>query len=267
MKFIIYNVLFEVTRRCNLKCAHCMRGDAQNINLDEKHVDAFFELNKFRDIYSLDFSGGEPTLNPNIIAYTVDKIINEKIPVSEIGLVTNGQIYSEVIVDAFSKFTDYRRQQAIELYTRKNLNTLLEEAKTKKYSSISLSDDWYHEDVKQEVKTNYLKSEDKINISSHPVFAKDLIKTGRSTSGKEVDYKIDLKYGVRDIEDCVIQSYIYLTANGELTTTGIGTFEDMDTLNMGKVEDMPLSQAIIKYGKADSLPITFSPNFRHLRKK
>lgn len=25
------DVAIEVTRRCNMKCAHCLRGDAQNI--------------------------------------------------------------------------------------------------------------------------------------------------------------------------------------------------------------------------------------------
>ena len=241
MRFIIYNLLFEVTRRCNLKCAHCMRGDSENINLSKKHVDAFFELNKIRYIYSLDFSGGEPTLNPNIIAYTIDKIINEKIPVSKIGLVTNGQVYSEIIAEAFAKFTDYRRQQELKRYINKkwsNVDQLIEEAQTKKHASIAFSDDWYHKDINAEIKDHYLKHDDKIHFGSNPVFAKDLIKTGRSTSGKEVEYKIDLKYGVRDIEDCVIQSYIYLTANGQLTTTGIGTFEDMNALNMGKVTEM-----------------------------
>ena len=29
MNIIIKNVALEVTRRCNLECRHCMRGDSQ----------------------------------------------------------------------------------------------------------------------------------------------------------------------------------------------------------------------------------------------
>ena len=33
----------EVTRRCNMKCAHCLRGPAQNIDLSFEEVDAFLD--------------------------------------------------------------------------------------------------------------------------------------------------------------------------------------------------------------------------------
>ena len=267
MKFVIYRLLFEVTRRCNLKCAHCMRGDAQNIDLTKEHVDAFFNLNQIRSINYLAFSGGEPTLNPGIISYTVDKIIDEHIPVYSMGLITNGQLYSEEIVSAFNKFTDYRRKEDMDRYAKKNLESLIKEAKTKKYTFIGFSVDQYHKDMNPDIKKAYFKNEDKIIFDYNVLTDEDLIKTGRSNKGQDIDYKIDLKYGVKDIEDCTIQTYTYLTANGKLTTTGMGTYEAMDKINMGNVEDMPLSEAIIKYGKADSMPISFSPNFKHLRKQ
>lgn len=31
--------MFEVTRRCNFQCEHCMRGDAQNVDLSESAID------------------------------------------------------------------------------------------------------------------------------------------------------------------------------------------------------------------------------------
>ena len=42
MKKILYRkVMLEITRRCQLKCAHCMRGDAQNLDMSEEIIDAF----------------------------------------------------------------------------------------------------------------------------------------------------------------------------------------------------------------------------------
>ena len=35
-KLICYNLMLEVTRRCNLQCEHCMRGEAQNIDMPTK---------------------------------------------------------------------------------------------------------------------------------------------------------------------------------------------------------------------------------------
>ena len=37
------NVFIEVTRRCNMCCAHCLRGDAESIDIQEKYIDAFLD--------------------------------------------------------------------------------------------------------------------------------------------------------------------------------------------------------------------------------
>ena len=38
-KICAYNAIFEVTRRCNLSCEHCLRGDAQNLDMTKETVD------------------------------------------------------------------------------------------------------------------------------------------------------------------------------------------------------------------------------------
>lgn len=58
------SVFIEVTRRCNMCCAHCLRGDAESIDIQEKYIDAFldsFETGAY--ISSLTFTGGEISLN------------------------------------------------------------------------------------------------------------------------------------------------------------------------------------------------------------
>ena len=54
------NVVIEVTRNCQLWCAHCLRGDAQNITISKEILDDF--LSQVDWIYTLTITGGEPSL-------------------------------------------------------------------------------------------------------------------------------------------------------------------------------------------------------------
>ena len=77
MAIIVQDTYIEVTRRCNTVCKHCQRGPKENIDLSKEDVDTF--LGNFMYIKHLSLGGGEPTLNPDIIEYIVDKIIERRI--------------------------------------------------------------------------------------------------------------------------------------------------------------------------------------------
>lgn len=47
MKIYYYQLQFELTRRCNQECAHCCRGEAQNIDIKKEIIDDFFEKMTF----------------------------------------------------------------------------------------------------------------------------------------------------------------------------------------------------------------------------
>lgn len=34
----IKNLCIEITRRCNMHCAHCMRGDAESVDIPLRHI-------------------------------------------------------------------------------------------------------------------------------------------------------------------------------------------------------------------------------------
>lgn len=40
MKYILNNIAIEVTRKCNAKCSHCMRGESQNIDTTKEIIDS-----------------------------------------------------------------------------------------------------------------------------------------------------------------------------------------------------------------------------------
>ena len=50
MKFDIQSLTLEVTRRCNLACEHCMRGDAQNVDMTYEMVDKILDNEEINSI-------------------------------------------------------------------------------------------------------------------------------------------------------------------------------------------------------------------------
>lgn len=41
------SLILEITRRCNMKCLHCLRGESENLDMSIKMVDAVFsQINK-----------------------------------------------------------------------------------------------------------------------------------------------------------------------------------------------------------------------------
>lgn len=90
----INNLIIEVTRKCNFSCSHCLRGEAQNKNIDLKYIDALLDNNKIDYISSVSFTGGEPSLNIEAINYFVEKCISNNIEIGNFYIATNGSTSS-----------------------------------------------------------------------------------------------------------------------------------------------------------------------------
>ena len=58
-KLYIQNLGLIITECCNLKCMHCMRGDATSKNLKDEVIE---QLSQIDTIGNLTVCGGEPTL-------------------------------------------------------------------------------------------------------------------------------------------------------------------------------------------------------------
>src|SRR4030042_4339405 len=85
----VYNLIYEVTRRCNATCEHCLRGDAQNVDITEAICDV--SLNGVDDIGTVVFTGGEPSLAVDKIEYIIAAVKERHISVSSFYVVTNGK--------------------------------------------------------------------------------------------------------------------------------------------------------------------------------
>ncbi len=228
---IIESVALEVTRRCNEKCSHCMRGEAQNIDMPKEIVDSLLE--KERTLISkLVFSGGEPLLNEDLIIYTIDKIINEAKLVLQIEITTNAKIYSKKLVNKLKEF---------KYYVKMNFPGFLDLIDEEKISTLRISNDQFHK-INMRVVEKYQSDKEIMVIQTGHISEIDdeILLTGRAKNrmfGRYFEYKLNdintrrIKQGIM-----LIENKFYITARGNITTQGDGTYEDMDIINLGPIE-------------------------------
>lgn len=94
----------EVTRRCNLQCQHCLRGQQQNKNLDTKKLKRF--LKNISSIDHLFLTGGEPLLACKTID-DIRKIIKvRKIKLCSAAIVTNASVVNDKVIKTIRDLFD-----------------------------------------------------------------------------------------------------------------------------------------------------------------
>lgn len=111
---IINNLYIEVTRNCTMNCAHCLRGEKEKINLNINDIDDLFSNNNNINIIKikkLTITGGEPTLNPQVILEIIKKIISKQIDIEHFIMVINGSIYNQSLIDGLNTFYKYYRKK------------------------------------------------------------------------------------------------------------------------------------------------------------
>lgn len=110
-KIYIKDFAIEITRRCNMTCSHCMRGDAQNIDIDHRDIQNI--LKHIKHIQHLSITGGEPSLNPKAIRYILKQLKHFNITVHKIDITTNGSrsSASKAFIDICSELYNYQEEK------------------------------------------------------------------------------------------------------------------------------------------------------------
>jgi hypothetical protein len=98
----------EITRRCNMTCSHCLRGDAQGIDISLSIIDTL--LKQASSINTLFFTGGEPLLCPEIMNDILSRLIAHDVPLHSLEVISNGTIKKSEVVDVFKSYYSYIRQ-------------------------------------------------------------------------------------------------------------------------------------------------------------
>lgn len=126
-KLYAKNLSIEITRRCNMSCSHCMRGNAQNMDIEHLHIKNI--LKHFKSIHHLNITGGEPSLNPKAMRYILKQLKHYNIHVYNFHIVTNGSrsSISKEFIDICSELYQYQ------------------EEKDENNAMLDMSDDKYHD--------------------------------------------------------------------------------------------------------------------------
>ena len=110
-----------MTRRCNLKCKFCAKGEPQDLDISKLIIDKTLDEMQGVFINSLRVSGGEPLLVPELIEYLLDKIIEKHILINDIVIFTNGLCTDLQLCESICKIIRYQRQIEPEISDSKKL--------------------------------------------------------------------------------------------------------------------------------------------------
>lgn len=191
----IHSLIVEVTRKCNISCDHCLRGEPINSDLKKEYIDSLLDQTNY--IGTVTFTGGEPTLNIPIMEYFLEQCKERGISIDGFYIVTNGIKVPESFVMFCLKMYSYCSE--------------------KEMCRVDVSNDIYHN---YEGKYNselleglsfFGKKFEKDGFNYHN--GTSLIKQGRSESGRNNIYtkenEIDIDYFENEMD-------IYLNCKGEI---------------------------------------------------
>lgn len=150
----------EITRNCNLRCAHCLRGEERNEYMSSQTI-----YNVFKDIKGIDqllLTGGEPFLALHQMKEIVNVIKKNNIKVKEIWIATNGTVLSKDIVEVLNEMSNIsslkiviskdifhdKELERLGLYERRMINTKI-------LKEMFNAEDQGEYDIPEEVSMNY----------------------------------------------------------------------------------------------------------------
>lgn len=195
-KLYVKTLSIEITRRCNMACAHCMRGDAQNVDIEHRYIKDI--LKHIQHIQHFNITGGEPSLNVKAMRYILKQLKNYNIPVHDFYIVTNGSSssVSKEFINICSELYDYQ------------------EEKDEHYPILEMSDDRFHD--------SQFHPKVIAKLSQYPFFGLRnqaenifLFKEGRCTTG----YPNPIHEIYLTTTDCVYGD-VYLNASGKILSNG-----------------------------------------------
>ncbi len=140
------SLVIEITRDCNFKCNHCLRGEEEkNKNFDKKLFRKFLIDNNIKKISDLTLSGGEPTLNLNAMKDILELLKHYQVELDNFFIATNGSKLDFEFLEIVSDFYNYSNKE-----TRSN-------------SYVKISNSSWH---KEERAKNNIKLNDITNVTN-----------------------------------------------------------------------------------------------------
>ena len=260
----IQNLALITTNKCNLDCAHCLRGIKDDNDMSDEIIESV--LNQVYGIGNLSINGGEPTLALAKLEKIISYVIEKHILVDEFTITINGTIYSEELLKLLNEINNYINPNEV--------NTLL---------AISL--DKYHLDeikrlnmLKEFIKNldMYEKSKffcgvrntnkklfregNAVNLDSKLTVPLRPLKPVITYVNK--DKKFDIENGL-----CNIGPVITINTNGIITESDASIKHQKDLYNYGNILEESIEDICLKNGAPILKPKQFERTAAKLLKK
>jgi hypothetical protein len=225
----LYNLIYEITRRCNATCEHCLRGDAQDLDISEAAIDA--SLQGVNYISSVCFTGGEPSLAVDKIKYFLKAVKERHISVSSFYVVTNGKKPSLDLCLVL-----------MELYAYCDDNEA---------TSFCISKDQYHTDNigDTDEADKLYKALSFYNADERDQDIKSLVDEGRANERGIGERKAGVEISLEKDEDGTIssiESTVYVNALGDVVPGCDLSFESQEEKKIGSVFQNTLEEIYLR---------------------
>ena len=216
-------LFFELSRRCNMRCSHCLRGDAQGLDMSQDVM--YSALSKLGEhASSFGIGGGEPSLRTKVFDRFIQNIswsnlyLNIDAP---IWIVSNGKRFLSQH-DFALPYNHYSHEDP----GYENIPEVEAIMKLSMYMDVSLAistDQWHQDNSEIGPKSRFNHTEflfsctDSVRVVTHgPRGYNNLIHMGRQRGGKPLEIGAE--------------SYLcYVTINGDVYTTCDLSYKFMDT--------------------------------------
>lgn len=222
--------ILEVTRRCNMTCAHCLRGNAENLDMDVVLVDLL--MSQVNDISQITFSGGEPFLNAKPFTRFAERVRSRSLDYfGWFYVATNGSVFSREACEALEDLQDHAEE--------------LDACR------VELSnDEWHDEDSIDETLIRWSKERclfsrrgrlKKEFVISRGRAAFNQLGTRRDPHIEITGYEFDEESGSLSLSD----TDLYIAATGDVLVDCDLPFDQMEYYKIGNILEKPLIEILI----------------------
>ena len=229
-EIVIYNMVFEVPRDCNKRCIHCLRGEKENVHMTQRIAEE--ALRDVTCITTLTFTGGEPTLNVDVIRDIIHHIIRNEIYVGNFFIVLNGTNYSESLVEVLYDLYDYIRENHGD----------------EELATLAISDNQFqHPDY--DVLEMYSKLPFYKDYKESKIKESDILNTGLAAKNNIEKRKIEVEKLHIENSDYQIEvndGQVYVGANGDIVPCCELSYKDQEQYKLGNVLEESLSEILAR---------------------
>ena len=251
-KYIFAGLTVELTRKCNMNCPHCGRGDAQDKTMSTDTIDKLIE--DVDKVAFLSVTGGEPLLEMDRLLYLIQSISN-KWDIVALDIVTNGSILDERIIGAFETFCSVDPKRNVLFSISKD------EYHTAGAHETAMS---FYKPLVQEANARLNPSDGNgITLDYHNVAERTLGYSGRAKAiidKSKKKKKLSKALSVDEIgshrlkiKNNSVYCNVFITADGGITTPNGMEYSKEDANIFGYLSDDTLSNIIKRFNDSNLL--------------